>query len=101
MKDVLIIKKPKPRCPNCDKKISRLDRMKLKLMEKAMSINPQAQKEFEELKGHCPDCLASIFKARGELAWEKAKEQIGEQPLPKKFHKAFEKAGFIDKEQKK
>jgi len=92
---------PKPRCTGCGKKIGKIDRMKLKMMEKTMSISPQAKKEFEELKGQCPTCLSLIFTARGQEAWSKAKQQIGDKPLPRKARRLLEKVGFIDKEKKK
>lgn len=103
MKDVLITGKKKNRCEVCGKKIGRLDRMKLKLMQKAVKVDRtgKASREFEELKDHCPDCLAKIFKERAGLAMQDLKEQLGDKPIPKKFRKAFEKAGLTNKEEKK
>jgi len=97
----VVVTVPKSRCLDCGKKIGKIDRMKLKMMEKTMSISTQAKQEFEELKGRCPTCLTLIFRARGQEAWSQAKQKIGDQSLPRKARRLLEKAGFIEKEGKK
>jgi len=84
--------KDKKKCPKCGKKIGRTDRMKLKIMLKAIETNEKAKQEFEAVKDHCPKCIADFFKPKFKEAMSELKQTIGEKVIPDKVKGLLKKA---------
>jgi len=75
-------KKKKPKCPNCGKKISRVDKMKKKLIERtSIHYSEKFRQEYEERKDWCLKCLMKFFKPR----FKEASGQLKGVIIPKRF----------------
>ena len=69
----------KPRCPKCDKKISRKDRLQRGIVARtATRINPQFKQEFEERKTWCMKCLQQFFLSR----YSEQRKTIPDESIP-------------------
>ena len=82
-------RKKKSKCPNCGKKIGRVDKMKKKLIERtALQFSEKFREEYEERKDWCLKCLMKFFKPRLKEASKQLKGVI----IPKRFKKILKKA---------
>jgi len=74
--------KKKSKCPICGKKISRVDKVKKKLIERtSLQFSDKFREEYEERKDWCLKCLMSFFKPR----FKEASEQLKGVIIPKRF----------------
>ena len=74
--------KKKPKCPICGKKISRVDKMKKKLIERtSLQYSEKFRQEYEERKDWCLKCLMKFFKPRFKEATKQLKGVI----IPRRF----------------
>ena len=87
------MRKKKPKCPNCGKKVGRRDRLQRKLIEKtSVKISQQFgdqkfKQEFEERREWCIKCLTRFFSEKGREAFGKVKEEL----VPSKYKGIFKK----------